>query len=291
MGVNKMNINELPTLTYHFFEKPDKLFICDANFNTIIVTNFNCNDNFVLDAKSFDMYKKLGGDIKVNDNSITFNKYKCQNMDVQKPQLLENNVIYSGVYNSEDLKEATKFVGKQNFFQGVLLNDNGDIFATNSIKFYYKRKILPYTRFWNIPVQFINLLPKGQITLNFSDTKVWSEFDNCKIYSSIYNNKVPKIEQICDNFECKYSIKIDNNPELTYLPSNIVKIKIDNGIHFIFDDNEKSFVVDYDVPTDFVFECKISYENLISFLSDSMQIDFSDNLLRVNDKIIICYIN
>ena len=70
-------IKNLPTLTWHFFEKPNKLTITDATFNTIIVAEYECDDDFVLDAKSFDMLKKLGGPVKLEGNTITFNKYEA----------------------------------------------------------------------------------------------------------------------------------------------------------------------------------------------------------------------
>lgn len=285
-----MNINELPTLTYHFFEAPNKLTITNNDFSIIIETEFDCDSNFVLDAKSFDMLKKLGGPIKVNNNTISFNKYKCQNLDVNKININIDNILYANKYNSDILKEAGKFVNQNNVLKGVLLNDNGDIFATDSFKFYFKREIRPYTHFWSIPLQFISLLPKGEITLNFTANKIIGINNDFRIIGSVYNDRVPSIERICDNFKVLHTVEIVNKPELTYLPCDEVKIKVDNGVHFIFDDNEKSFVVDYDIPTDFNFECKISYNNLIAMLNDNMQIYFSDNMLCVNKKIIICYI-
>lgn len=289
-----MNINELPTLTYHFFEKPNKLTITNEKFTTIIETEFECEDDFVLDAQSFDMLKKLGGPIKINNTTINFNKYKCQKLDIIKPDFTNENILFTQNYEIEKLKNAIKYVN-HNFNQpilcGVLLNDNGDIFATDSFKFYFKREKNNYNNMLSIPIDFINLLPNDEkyVNLSFTNNKIIYN-GKFKMYNNIYGNETPKIENLCDNFNTLYTINITNKPELTYLPCEIVKIEINNGVHFIFDNNEKSFVVDYDLPTNFNFECYITYTNLLSFLSDNMQIDFSNNMLRVNNEIIICYI-
>lgn len=290
-----MNINELPTLTYHFFEAPNKLTITNNDFSIMIQTNFDCDSNFVLDAKSFDMLKKLGGPIKVNANKIEFNKYKCSNIDVAKPNLYLDNVIYTHEYDATLLKEATKFVGNNisNALQGVLFNDNGDVFATDSFKFYFMRKIAPYTRFWSVPVNFIRLLPDGVVKLNFTESKIFYEGEEYNLYNSLYTNVVPAIEKICDNFKTQYIATIENKPELTYLPCEIITINAnENNITFLFDDNEKQFKVEYENNCDANFNIKIRYEHFMQALqvcNNNIKIEFGTNMLKIDDKIIICY--
>lgn len=286
----------LPTLKWHFFEK-SQLTITDATFNTIIITNYECLDNFVLDEKSFDMLKKLGGPIVVKNNTITFNKYKCQNQKVVKPELNLDNIIYSNIYNASDLKESIRFVGGNTnlSLQGVLFNDNGDIFATDSFKFYFKRNIGKSTRYWSVPTQFIKLLPDGEVKLSFTDTMVMYECDDYKLYSRLYNSKVPAIEKICDVFKTNYEITFEIKPELTYLPCQFVNIKAENDlITFLFDDNEKQFEVDYKNDLKANFDVKIAYDHFTQVLAisqDQLKIEFGNKLLRVNDKVIICCVN
>lgn len=284
----------LPTLKWHFLKKM-QLTITDESFNTVIVAKYECDDDFVLDAKSFDMLKKISGPIKIIDNTISFNKYKCQNQDVKLPNLNFGNIIYSNTYDSSVLKEAIRYVGKRDVFQGVLFNDNGDIFATDSFALYFKRNIGEHTRYWSVPTQFIKLLPDSEVKLNFTDTMVMFECDDYKLYNRLYNSKIPSIERICDTFKSNYEIVFDIKPELTYLPCQFVNIKAKNDlITFLFDDNEKQFEVDYKNDLEVNFSVRITYEHFIQVLAisqDKLKIEFGDKLLRVNDKVIICCVD
>ena len=264
-----VNINELVTMEFHFFEKPNKLTISDASYNLILTAelDFNFDFDFVLDAKSFDMMKKLLTDRKINLDKNTIiiesreGKYKCQNISKKKPDLKLNDAIYTHTYDSNKLKEAINFVSDNKaraVLTGVLLNNVGDIFASDTIKFfYYRPEILSYTKFWSIPVYFIRLLPQDKATLNFTDTKVWCE-GKYNIYSSVYDTKVPAIEQICDNFKSEEFINIDKREELKFLESESIEIDVDfNQTVLTFNDGEKTFKVEYDIMSHFQKKVKI----------------------------------
>lgn len=301
-----MNINELPTMEFHFFEKPNNITISDASFNLIMTAelDFNFDFDFVLDAKSFDMIKRLSTNRKINleKNTIIIEsregKYKCQNISKKKPDLKLNDADYTHTYDSTKLKEATNFISDNKaraVLTGVLLNDVGDIFASDTIKFfYYRPEILSYSRFWSIPVYFIRLLPQGEVTLNFTNTKVWFEGEY-NIYSNVYDTKVPKIEQICDNFKSDEFINIDKREELKFLESESIEINVDyNQTVLIFNDGEKVFKVEYDMMSHFQKTVKIDYERFnqaISILGDKLFIEFNqDNKsLRINKKVILSY--
>lgn len=291
-----ININELPTMDFHFFESPNKIIISDKDYHIIITAelDFEFDFDFILDAQSFNMLKKLGGPITIENNTIQFNKYKCQNIFAEKPSLFTSEIIYKNDYNLTELKEATKFIS-YNYSQmslcGVLLNDCGDIFGTDSFKFYYKRKNLNlmYNKIWSVPKNFIDLLPNEEIVnLQFTYKKIIYN-GLYKMYSNLYNSDVPAIEKVCNEFQPLYYNTITNNEQLTYLPCE--KILIKNGSKFIFNDNEKEFTVDFE-KTDFELECKISYEHFMQALQicgNQLFIEYGNKSLRINKKIIICY--
>jgi len=299
-----ISVNELPTMEFHFFEPPNKILITESSYKQFITAelDFNFDFNFCLDAKSFDILKKLATNRKIRktDNSIIIEsdegKFKCQIMKKERPELKLSEVVYEHTYKDNLLKEATRFVDSNKaraVLTGVLLNDVGDVFATDTVKlFYFRPKILPYTRFWAIPVYFIGLLPQGEITLKFTDTRVFYE-GRYNIYSSVYDGKMPLVEKISDCFISDHYIAIDKKDELSWMQADSVEFKITSDkIVLIFDDNEKRFEVEYDEAMGYELNKKIGYDHfsqILSTVGDSMFIEFSDRSLRVNKKIIVSY--
>jgi len=299
-----ISVNELPTMDFHFFESPNKLMITEASFNQIITAelDFNFDFDFILDSKSFDILKKLSTDRKITreHNSVVIDskegKYKCSMIDKVKPELKLTEVVYECKYDSSMLKEASKFVSDNKataVLNGVLFNDIGNVFASDTVKFFYFRpEILSYSRFWSVPTYFIGLLPQQEITLKFTNTKVFCE-GKFNMYSSLYDSKVPAVERVCDSFVSEKNITLEKRSELNLLESDSVEFKIErNKTSVIFNDNEKIFKVEYDIDSDYEYTTKIGFANfnqILSVVDDKMFIEFGEKSLRVNNKIILSY--
>lgn len=299
-----ISVNELPTMDFHFFESPNKIMITEASFNQIITAelDFDFDFDFVLDSKSFDVMKKLSTSrtIRKEQNAVIIEsregKYKCSMMVKEKPELRLTETVYEHSYDVNVLKEATRFVSDNKaraVLTGVLLNDVGDVFASDTIKFFYSRpEILSYSRFWSVPTYFIGLLPQKEITLKFTNAKVFYEGD-FNIYSSFYDSKVPAVEKVCDDFVSDKYITLDKRDELNLLPSDSVEFEITNDkATLIFDDNEKQFKVEYDIHPNYEFKARIGFDNfnqMLAVVGDKMFIEFGEKSLRINKKIIVSY--
>lgn len=299
-----ISVNELPTMDFHFFESPNKIMITEASFNQIITAelDFNFDFDFILDSKSFDILKKLSTDrtIRKELNSIIIDskegRYKCSMMDKVKPELKLTEVLYECKYDSSMLKEASKFVSDNKalaVLNGILFNDIGNVFASDTVKFFYFRpEILSYSRFWSVPTYFIGMLPQQEITLKFTDTKVFCE-GKFNMYSSLYDGRVPAIERVCDEFTSDKNITIEKRNELGLLESESVQFKVERDkTTVIFDDNEKIFKVEYYINSDFEFLAKTGFNNfyqVLSIVDDKMFIEFGEKSLRINNKFIVGY--
>lgn len=152
-----ISINELPTMELHYFEAPNKVTIKGGNNTIIAETKETFDNDFILDAKSFDIFKKLKTDrvVKVGER-ITIKskegKYTCNRIESVLPELYLDGIVYTTQINVNEVKQAAKYVAKnQGVLCGVLFNDAGSVYATDSFRIWFKENGEKYNRWFSVP--------------------------------------------------------------------------------------------------------------------------------------------
>lgn len=292
------NINNLPTMAFHFFSAPNKVLITDDGYFNIITAEVDeqFDKDFILDAKSFDLMKKLTTNRKIEVGKkqivITSNEgtYKCNHIDRQMPDLRLEDIIYEHNFDLEELKLASKFVSNnpsQQVLNGVFACDNGDIYATDSFKMYGSNKntTQEINNSWSIPVKFIELIKNGN--LKFTKNKVIYEGDYC-VYGNIYAGDMPNFKRAF-----AYSIQGDvcvlkYNENLNLFPAENIYFKGENNtIKYVLNDIEKEFVIEdeYDGAS---IEFKCDYKSFMQGIAFNNSVIVKEKTIMFGKNVLVC---
>ena len=293
-----ININNLPTMVFHFFEAPNKILITDENYFNIITAEIDeqFDNDFILDAKSFDLMKKLNTNRKIEVDkkqiTITSNEgtYKCNHIERQKPNLHLDDIIYEHNFDLEELKFASKFVSNnsaQQILNGVLICDNGDIYATDSFKMYGSNKNTQQqiNNSWSIPVKFIELIKNGN--LKFTKNKVIYEDDYC-VYGNVYAGKMPDLKKAFAYSSNGITCELKYNENLNLFSAESIYLKSENGIiKYVLNDIEKEFIIQDEYKgNDIEFKC--NYKSFIQGITFSNTITVKESTILFGNNVLLC---
>lgn len=295
-----IKIEEIKTMNLHFFESPNKLLASDETYQNIIIAeleNLSFEENFILDAKSFNMLKKIKTNRKItfSGNNITISsdegKYKCKQIDKTKPDINIENTVYENDYNLEKIRRASRFTVTMSLYSrqqfcGVLFDDAGNVYGTDTFKIYKYSQNNGGVRFWSVPVAFIDLINKDDCRLKFADNFVIYAGDYIA-YSRLYSGLIPDINRVIkDASNNQNKIVFKKDERINYYQSETIDMIIeDNNMMLVYKDEINEFKVNYPCSIDFPskIELRFNYNHLnivFNILGDDIAMNFSNDLYK-----------
>lgn len=275
------NLENIKTMETHFFEAPNKITVSDADALTVItaeLNDLNFESDFTLDAKSFNMLKKMKTErtIKIEGTTLIIKskegKYKCNLVDKAKPKIKIEDIVYEGDYKLSVLKNASKFVDTKETrpqLNGVLFDNVGNVYATDTIKVYKYGSNLGTNRFWSVPLLFINLLDKDALHIKFTDTQVIYDGEY-NINGRLYSGDVPKINTVIDKVIANNTIelKFDKMETLNFYESDCVDIDMYfDKIDFTFSDDINEFKVSIAQANKNELKIRVGYTHFMTIIN------------------------
>lgn len=287
-------IEKLNGMSFNYIEAPNKAFIYESDQHTMIIaelSNIQVERDVCIDAKAFEMIKKLATNrtLSIKDNTLYIKSkegsFKTQLIETTKPNFVEDNFDYTYTYETSILKEASTFVSKNSakiILNGVLLNNNGGVCATDGFKVYADKDITNLK--YSVPIKFINLLNNEKSTLKLNATRIMYDGDY-KIVSSLYSGNIPDVNSLFVNIKKDniHSIILNKSKEIYFYQTETVELNLSNkNTEFIFKDDINEFKVELPYNATVQVNYLFSYEHIMTVLNlfDTFELFTDGNSLK-----------